>query len=406
MTPTSTSNWISTSIFPKKLLANPLVVVVATALTSELKQLALDSDFTSGGTRLKGRGDTLICRIDVGAVALWADTSNKTIRDALHAAEKSGVGLGCSSSAFDQLKGVYRSAGVYERALIDCVAYWSWTGMISPLPESATRSIWTAYLPPLDAGRYDALTLDDQQAIFNEACDAATTLVLGTTSLLHRSRDGWFGTEAISNLPPDALSGEAAIPLTDYYLDNLHRVDSALWNEAARLCADDPRQAKAVADRATLAGNHSTAIELYSNLAQRGDIRAKHNLAALLTNRDPPDIAEARRLLTTVAEIDEAEAEHDPEVLFIRTASPTNLGNLHAFSVVPPELEEARHWWTAAAEAGQHRCPIQPWRPIPHPIASAQPHRSPPLVHDRRRSRPRRRPIQSGLPARERDASS
>jgi TPR repeat protein len=66
---------------------------------------------------------------------------------------------------------------------------------------------------------------------------------------------------------------------------------------------------------------------------------AAYNLGVLLTELDPPELVEARRWYTQAAQSGDAGAAY-------------NLGVLLAYRLDPPELVEARHWYTQAAQAG------------------------------------------------------
>ena len=65
-----------------------------------------------------------------------------------------------------------------------------------------------------------------------------------------------------------------------------------------------------------------------------------YNLGVLLQRRlNPPELVEARRWYTLAAEAGHTDAMY-------------NLGILLANQMDPPELRKARRLWTAAAEAG------------------------------------------------------
>jgi TPR repeat protein len=87
-------------------------------------------------------------------------------------------------------------------------------------------------------------------------------------------------------------------------------------------------------------GNVPVAIAANRRAAAEGHSEAHFNLGVLLADcLNPPDLAEARRWWTLAAEAGHTEAQ-------------LSLGMLLANRLDPPDLAEARRWWTLAAEAG------------------------------------------------------
>jgi poly-beta-1,6-N-acetyl-D-glucosamine synthase len=78
----------------------------------------------------------------------------------------------------------------------------------------------------------------------------------------------------------------------------------------------------------------------YRDAAEAGDTEAQVRLGQLCAlTLDPPDLTQARMWWTRAAEAGHSEAQN-------------NLGVLLATELDPPEVAEARGWWTRAAEAG------------------------------------------------------
>jgi len=204
------------------LLTNAQLVIVATLLLEWLR--APDqSDFKTGATDLL-TDDRLIARIDVAGTPNWsiggeADSTGASVaRAVLAAADHAGVGLGEYLAAYAELRNRYRNAGPWARALINCVADWSRTGMSIALPEPLARDLWQAhYLSAVHARQWEAKTDPDRISMYLNALQEATQPALGSTALLELTRSGLSPNEvALLERQPVAVPDEmwaAAVPI-------------------------------------------------------------------------------------------------------------------------------------------------------------------------------------------------
>jgi hypothetical protein len=116
-------------------------------------------------------------------------------------------------------------------------------------------------------------------------------------------------------------------------------VPDSAWDQALRRA--NASSAFVVSSAAFQRNNLRATIAASTHAANAGHVEAMHNLGVVLSTwLDPPDLDEARRWYTTAAE-----AGH--------TGSMSNLGTLLSDRLDPPELVDARRWYTTAAEAGE-----------------------------------------------------
>jgi hypothetical protein len=222
------------------LLTNAQLVIVATLLLESLRALA-QPDFKIGATELL-TDDALIARIDVTDTPNWsiggeADSTDASLaRAALAAADHVGVGLAEYLAAYAELRNSYRNAGPWARALINCVADWSRTGMSMALPEPLARDLWQAhYLSAVHARQWEAKTDQDRDSTYLNARQEATQPALGSTALLELTRSG---------LSPNEVA------LLERQLD---AVPAEMWAAAVQIAAENAAQAENVALQAALA---------------------------------------------------------------------------------------------------------------------------------------------------------
>ena len=115
-------------------------------------------------------------------------------------------------------------------------------------------------------------------------------------------------------------------------------VAEATWRRLLDRATDE--DALNVGAAAYLRGDIPVAMAASRRAAEAGLPDAQFNLGRLLATRlDPPNLAEARAWYTRAAEAGHNDAQF-------------NLGVLLATRLDPPDLGEARAWWTRAAEAG------------------------------------------------------
>ena len=198
----------------RALLANTRLVIVATMLRERLREFT-GSDFDPGATDLL-TDDALIARIDLTDTPGWsigdgADPADASVASAaLAAASRVGVGLGEYLAAYEELRNGYKNAGPWARALIDCVADWSRTGMPSALPEPLARDLWQAdYLSAVHARQWALKTDGDRDSTYLHAVQEATHPALGSTALLELTRDGLSPSEvALIERQPVAVPDE------------------------------------------------------------------------------------------------------------------------------------------------------------------------------------------------------
>ena len=176
------------------LLANARLVIVATILRERLREFT-GSDFKTGATDLL-TNDALIARIDLTDTPGWsigdgADPTDASVaRAALTAADRAHVGLGEYLAAYAELRNRYKNAGPWAKALIDCVADWSRTGMPSALPEAHARELWHAHLSAVHARQWALKTDGDRDSTYLHAVQETTQPALGSTALLERTGNG------------------------------------------------------------------------------------------------------------------------------------------------------------------------------------------------------------------------
>jgi NACHT domain/Trypsin-like peptidase domain len=244
-------------------LTNAQLVIVATVLREKLNELD-SSGFRTAATDLLD-DESLIARIAIADTPSWsvdggADPADaRAARAALAAAGHAGVGLGEYLAAYAELRKRYRNAGPWARALIDCVADWSRTGMPAALPESRARELWQAYLSEKHAQQWELKTDDGRQSIYQAALKEATTEALGSTALLADTRHG--------------LSPSEVAILERHAVD----IPCRIWKAAAQIAAENPAQADSVAFQAELAGQHQLAVSLWTAQGDR-EPRALFNL--------------------------------------------------------------------------------------------------------------------------------
>jgi hypothetical protein len=242
------------------LLANADLIIVATVLREKADELD-SAGFKTAATDLLA--EVLIARIPIPDTSNWsiADDSDpadaSVARAALAAAGHAGVGLGEYLAAYAELRNRYRNAGPWARALIDCVADWSRTGMPTALSESRARDLWQAYLY---ARQWDLKTDDDRESIYQAALKDATTPVLGSTALLANIRHHGLSPSDVAIIERHAV----AIP-------------KRIWMAAVEIAAKDPAHADSVAFQAALAGQDQIAERLWAAQADR-EPRALFNL--------------------------------------------------------------------------------------------------------------------------------
>jgi hypothetical protein len=250
----------------RMLLTNPRLVIVATVLREKVDELD-SSGFKAAGTDLLT--GALIARIDIPDTSSWsiADGTDpadaRVARAALAAAGHAGVGLGEYLAAYADLRNHYRNAGPWARALIDCFADWSRTGMPTALPESIARDLWPGYLSAVHARQWDLKTDDGRESIYQAARNEATTEVLGSTALLTDIRDHGLS-------PSDAAIIERHTVV----------IPNRIWRAAAQIAAKDPAQADSVAFQAALAGQDQIAESLWAAQGDR-EPRALFNLGVV-----------------------------------------------------------------------------------------------------------------------------
>jgi TPR repeat protein len=111
--------------------------------------------------------------------------------------------------------------------------------------------------------------------------------------------------------------------------------DAMWWRFLDRATDDDALRIGIAAGRR---GSLTVALAASRRAAQAGYTRAQNYLASLLADLDPPELAEARTWWTKAAMAGNLEAQF-------------NLGLL-LYDLNPPALAEARTWWTKAAMTG------------------------------------------------------
>jgi arabinogalactan oligomer/maltooligosaccharide transport system substrate-binding protein len=270
------------------LLTNRRLVIVA---TSQPEVLRTSNGYKTAAADLMSRRDTLIAQIDIEArididahididnTPSWsigndADPADAArARAAFTAAERADVGLGEHLAAYAELRNQYQGLGKSElgkwaKALIDCVADWSRTGMLTALPEDRIRDLWLAhYLPDKQKRQWEQMPDDYRESTYMDARKEATQPALGTSALINRTRDG---------LSPSDLAlserGPAAIP-------------EGIWEAAAQTAGEDPDQANSVALQAALAGKPQIAEGLWEPLIDR-EPQAAFNLGVLRQEQD------------------------------------------------------------------------------------------------------------------------
>ena len=241
------------------LLTNAQLVIVATMLRERLRSFT-QSDFKPGATDLL-TDDALIARIDIADSPSWSigdgadPADNSVARAALAAAGRTGVGLGEYLAAYAELRNRYKNAGPWAKALIDCVADWSRTGMPSALPEPLARDLWhDHYLSAARARKWALKTDGDRDSTYLRAVQEATQAALGSTALLERTRDGLSPSEV-------ALLERQSVA-----------VPEEMWTAAARealTAGENPAQAESVALQAGRAGQFQIAESLWASLTDR-----------------------------------------------------------------------------------------------------------------------------------------
>jgi hypothetical protein len=243
-------------------LTNADLVIVATVLREKADELDSAGFKTAATDLLAG---ARIARIPITATPDWsigdgADPADAGVtRAALAAAGHAGVGLGEYLAAYAELRNRYRNAGPWARALIDCVADWSRTGMPTALPESRARDLWQAYLSAEDAKQWDRKTDDDRESIYQAARKDATTRVLGSSALLADIRHHGLSPSDVAIIERHAV----VIP-------------ERIW-AAAEIAAKNPSHADGVAFQAALSGQDQIAERLWAAQADR-EPRALFNL--------------------------------------------------------------------------------------------------------------------------------
>ncbi|KAB7738941.1 hypothetical protein GA707_20615, partial [Nostocoides sp. F2B08] len=214
------------------------------------------------------------------------------------------------------------------RALVEVVVDWQRTGIPDVITEAQALELWAAYLPRRDAARISAGDHVEAQALIAAARRDASTPVPGTAASLITRNGTLLRAE-------DLLVHERATRGGD--------IQPAVWNAAMEqaLASLDtaPASVNVVSYYAWLSGNQEVARRGWQATAQAGDPTGQSNLGLLVARLDPPELDEARHWLTLAAEANHAGAQN-------------NLGILLLTQWDPPELTEARARYAAAARAG------------------------------------------------------
>jgi arabinogalactan oligomer / maltooligosaccharide transport system substrate-binding protein len=277
----------------ERLLTNRSLVVVAT-LQPQLLRTSNESGFQTGTANLLAR-DTLIARIDLDNSPKWSlDKEADLAHAAIAAADHANVGLGEYLAAYTELRDQYRNSGPWAKALIDCVADWSRTGMLTALPEDRVCGLWAAhYLPEKEARQWDLKTDDDRESAYTRARGEASQPVFGSSALISRTRYGLSPSD-IALIERDAV----AIP-------------EGMWAAAAQMAGEDPVQADGVALQAALADKPQIAERLWGPLIDREPLAA-FNLGVLRQEQD--DLGGAAAAYQVAA--DSGHAESAPAAAF------------------------------------------------------------------------------------------
>jgi|GEM_PF-751880 len=211
--------------------------------------------------------------------------------------------------------------------LVQTCVDWARCGLARPIPEPDLLALACHHLeenrPDLDV-RDDEMTEALRQARSPTAAGVRVTL-LRAQRLPDRSRGYWPFDYLVA--ADDGQGAERGRPVTEN-----------TWQSFLSHAADEDAFYIGVA--AFLRGNIPVAVAATRRSAEAGRTDAQFNLGLLLaTQLDPPELADARIWYTKAAEAGILPAQ-------------LNLGLLLANQLDPPELAEARIWWTRAAEAG------------------------------------------------------
>ena len=210
--------------------------------------------------------------------------------------------------------------------LVQTCVDWTRCGLVRPIPEPDLLALARS---ALEESRPD---LDPHDGEVDEA--------------LRKARKAIAGGGQVALLRTRRLPGSRGYEAFDY----LVAIDDGQGDERARPVAETTWQsflergtdedAFYIGNAAYLRDNIPVAVAADRRAAEAGNIHAQSNLGFLLANRlDPPELAEARAWWTKAAEAG-------------YTIAQLALGVVLAKELDPPELAEARTWLTRAAEAG------------------------------------------------------
>jgi O-antigen/teichoic acid export membrane protein len=229
----------------------------------------------------------------------------------------------------DQLRR-YRHAATADpvlHALVETCVDWARCGFARPIRESdllaLARGVIAETQPDL---RPDNREMDEA---LQRACQPVAAAGQAALLRCHQLADRTRAYDAFDYVPAAADGqGEDARPVTEM-----------TWQRLLDRATDEDALDVGVA--AYLRGNIPVAVAASRRAAAGASLpEAQYALGMLLATRlDPPDLAEARTWYTRAAEAGHTDAQY-------------NLGVLLADLLDPPDLAEARTWYTRAAEAG------------------------------------------------------
>ncbi len=250
-------------------------------------------------------------------------------RAAYPAADLSATGLG------EQLAGAPALLSQYHRleysdplqhAVMQTAIDWGRVGMFRPIPSPDLSAL---ALDTLLSNRPDLDPTEQQitqaiKAVRTPPDGAGRVAALRTVVLADRTR---------GYLPFDYL-----VAADDGQTRQPRAIPDSFWGQV--LARADPDDAYFISVAAHARGNIPAAVHAARHGADAGNAGTMLRLGILLADRvDPPELAEARTWFTKAADAGNP------------TAMP-NLGVLLAYRMDPPELAEARTWFTRAAEGG------------------------------------------------------
>ena len=230
-----------------------------------------------------------------------------------------------------QLLRRYREAATADPllyALVQTCIDWARCGFARPIPEPDLHALARDALAENrpDLGRHDG----EVNEALRRACQPVAAGGGGQIAVLrcHQLADRTRAYDASHDL----------VAADDGQYERARRVTEDTWRRLLDRATDE--EALGVGVAAYRRGNIPVAVAASHRAAEAGNTDAQFNLGVLLADRlNPPDLAQARTWWTRAAEAGNTDAQF-------------NLGVLLADRLNPPDLAQARTWWTRAAEAG------------------------------------------------------